>query len=175
MRALATSILLAFSLLVTAAQISAAAPVKITIACGALGIELEQEWLVNYGKVARDGTTMRFEREPLDIERVAAECDVAILNANHGTAISFLRAGKPTLQVPLYVEQSLLAMAMLKINAALAAPPDQPQEIARQIEVLLRQPNPAPGVAAFAKRYADFDPAAQIEQILDRLEARGRR
>ena len=28
-----------------------------------LGIELEQEWLVNYGKVARDGTTMRFERE----------------------------------------------------------------------------------------------------------------
>lgn len=30
---------------------------------GSLGIELEQEWLVNYGKVARDGTTMRFERE----------------------------------------------------------------------------------------------------------------
>ncbi len=28
-----------------------------------LGVELEQEWLVNYGKVARDGTTMRFERE----------------------------------------------------------------------------------------------------------------
>ncbi len=41
MQALATSVLLAFSLVVMAAQPSTAAPVKIAIACGALGIELE--------------------------------------------------------------------------------------------------------------------------------------
>lgn len=116
------------------------------------------------------GPTMRFEREPLDIERVAVECDVAILNANHGTVISFLRAGKPSLQIPVYVEQSLLAMALMKIGAALAAPPHQPHEIARQLEVLLRDPNPTPGAAAFAEQYANFDADRQISQILDRLE-----
>lgn len=116
------------------------------------------------------GPTLRFEREPLDIERVAAECDFAILNANHGTAISFLRAGKPSLQIPIYVEQSLLAMAMMRMGAALAAPPDQPHEIARQLDILLRTPNPTPGVASFAARYADFDADRQIELILDRLE-----
>lgn len=116
------------------------------------------------------GPTLRFEREPLDIERVAAECDVAILNANHGTAISILRAGKPSLQIPIYVEQSLLAMAMMKLGAALAAPPDRPQEFARQLDVLLRSSNPTPGAALFAERYADFDAGGQIEKILDRLE-----
>jgi hypothetical protein len=116
------------------------------------------------------GPNLRFEREPLDIDRVAQECDFAILNANHGTAISFLRAGKPSLQIPLYVEQSLLAMAMLRMEAALAAPPDQPQEIARQVEVLLREPNPTPGATAFAARYAKFDADAQINQILNELE-----
>jgi len=116
------------------------------------------------------GPTLRFEREPLDIGRVAEECDFAILNANHGTAISFLRAGKPSLQIPIYVEQSLLAMAMMKLGAALAAPPDRPQEIARQLEILLQAPNPTPGAASFAARYADFNADQQIDLILDRLE-----
>lgn len=83
------------------------------------------------------GPTMRFESEPLDIERASRECDVAILNANHGTLVSILRAGKPSLQIPIYVEQSLLAMAVVRMQAGLAAPPDQAAEIEQQFQRLL--------------------------------------
>jgi hypothetical protein len=113
---------------------------------------------------------VRFENEPLDIERVARECDVAILNANHGTAISFLRAGKPSLQIPIYVEQSLLAMAMMRIGVALAAPPDQGPTIAQQFQRLLSSDNGAAAARQFAARYAAFDPQVQIAGIVERLE-----
>ncbi len=119
------------------------------------------------------GSTVRFETEPLDIDRVAQECDVAILNANHGTAVSILRAGKPSLQIPIYVEQSLLAMAIMRMNAGLPAPPDQAVEIERQFQKLLAEGERLQGAARFAERYADFDEHRQIAEIVARLESLG--
>jgi hypothetical protein len=112
---------------------------------------------------------LRFELEPLDIEAASRECDAAILNANHGTLISILRAGKPSLQIPIYVEQSLLAMALVKMGAALAAPPDQAGEIQHQYQRLLASGS-MPGAQAFAQRYATFDQHRQIAEIIARLE-----
>ena len=119
------------------------------------------------------GPTMRFESEPLDIERASRECDVAILNANHGTLVSILRAGKPSLQIPIYVEQSLLAMAIVRMGAGLAAPPDQAAEIEQQFQRLVADPNAMPGAQQFARRYAGFDQNQQIAEIVARLEALG--
>lgn len=117
------------------------------------------------------GPTMRFESEPLDIERVSRECDVAILNANHGTLVSILRAGRPSLQIPIYVEQSLLAMAVVRMGAGLAAPPDQAAEIEQQFQRLLANSNAMPGAQQFSQRYAGFDQNRQIAEIVARLEA----
>ena len=52
--------------------------------------------------------TMRFERERLDTARVAWECDVAVLNATHGTTASVLIAGKPVMLLPIFLEQGLI-------------------------------------------------------------------
>lgn len=117
-----------------------------------------------------DGPTVCFESEPLEIERVSRECDVAILNANHGTLVSILLAGKPSLQIPIYVEQSLLAMAIVRMGAGLAAPPDQAAEIERQFQRLLTDSSTLPGAQQFAKRYSGFDQKRQIAEIVARLE-----
>jgi UDP:flavonoid glycosyltransferase YjiC (YdhE family) len=115
--------------------------------------------------------SLKFETDPLDMEAVGRECDLAILNANHGTAVSILRAGKPSLQIPIFVEQSMLAMALVRQGAALAAPPDRAADIEQQFRKLLTDPTCTPGVQRFAQRYASFDPQQQIAGILDCLEA----
>jgi hypothetical protein len=43
--------------------------------------------------------TILFERERLDLAQVGRECDFAVLNGNHGTTLSLLLAGRPTLQI----------------------------------------------------------------------------
>jgi hypothetical protein len=117
--------------------------------------------------------TLRFENEPLDMDLVGRECDLAILNANHGTAVRILMAGKPSLQIPIYVEQSLLAGAMMRIGAALGASPASAAEINQQLTRLLTSDCCTEGARAFAARYRDFDPQRQIAAILDRLEELG--
>jgi hypothetical protein len=111
-----------------------------------------------------------FEMEPLDMAAVGRECDLAILNANHGTVVSLLRAGVPSLQIPIYVEQSMLALALVRMGVSLAAPPDRAAEIEQQFHRLLADESCAAAAARFAQRYAAFDPERQIAGILDRLE-----
>ncbi len=116
---------------------------------------------------------VRFENEPLDMDRVGRECDLAILNANHGTAVQILLAGKPSLQIPIHVEQSLLANAILRMGAGLGASPADAAEIERQFHVLCHGQVPLEGVRQFAAKYASFDPQRQTAGIIQRLEELG--
>jgi hypothetical protein len=117
--------------------------------------------------------TIRFENEPLDIHRAAGECDFAILNANHGTAVVMLLAGKPMLLVPIHVEQALLANAIMRLEAALGASPTSAQEIEIQFNRLLTTDLGQAGARRFAAKYATFDPNRQIAAIIERLEELG--
>jgi len=51
---------------------------------------------------------LRFEQRPLDLKRVASECDLAVLNGNHGTTIAML------------LEASVGSVAHLPANALVA-------------------------------------------------------
>ncbi len=118
--------------------------------------------------------TVRFENEPLDIQRVARECDLAVLNANHGTAVVMLRAGRPLLLIPIHLEQALLANAIMRLGAALGAASTSAQEIVTQFQRLLTGEPCAAGARRFAHRYATFDAQRQLEAIVERLEELGR-
>ncbi len=59
---------------------------------------------------------LRFESRHLDMRQVAAECDLAILNGNHGTTIAMLLAGKPVLQIPTVLEQAHNAQATARLR-----------------------------------------------------------
>jgi hypothetical protein len=115
--------------------------------------------------------TLRFEDRPLDIARVAQECDLAILNAGHGTSASMLLAGKPVLQVPIYLEQGLLAKAVERqIGAGLEASHKDGAEVVAKFEQMLASDQYAAAARAFAARYATFDAARENRRMLERLE-----
>lgn len=111
-----------------------------------------------------------FEDQPLELGRVARECDLAILNANHGTTVAMLLAGTPTLQIPLYLEQSLFAAAVARMGAGLAAPPGSEEMINQRLHAVLADDRYREAAGQFAQRYANFDPEGQIDCVMSQLE-----
>jgi len=117
-----------------------------------------------------ESQTLRFVEGRLDLAMVGRECDVAILNAGHGATVSMLMAGKPILQIPLNLEQTLTGINTARMQAGLSAQANQPQEITAKLTGLLDSEQLAAGARRFATRYADFDPEWQIAQLADRVD-----
>lgn len=115
--------------------------------------------------------TLRFETEPLDLEALVRQTDLAILNGTHGTTFFMLLGGVPSLQLPLYMEQAITARKIADLGAGLAAPLDRPGDMIRQLEALVSSDQCARGAQAVASRYADLRPAAAAEKAVDWLEA----
>ncbi len=117
-----------------------------------------------------DSATLRFETQPLNIASVATQCDLAIVNGNHGTTVSLLLAGKPTLQIPIFLEQWMFSSRVADLGAGLVAPARSPERIAIQLMKLLNSNQYANTAAQVAARYADFDACQQVNTILERIE-----
>ncbi len=115
--------------------------------------------------------TLRFENQRLDIKAVAAECDVSILNANHGTAVALLLAGKPLLQLPIYLEQGMFAYTINRMGAALQADIAKPQHITAALQRMLTESSFTNNANAFAARYKNFDPECENNEMVDRIES----
>jgi hypothetical protein len=117
-----------------------------------------------------ESESMCFEREWLDLAEVGRECDAAILNGNHGTTVSLLLAGRPTLQMPLFLEQGIFSAAVERIDAGLVALPSHPDTFHDRLASLLSSSKYQKGAMDFARRYTGFSPDRQIEAILRRIE-----
>jgi hypothetical protein len=113
---------------------------------------------------------VRFVDQPVDLTRAAEECDLAILNSSHGTTATMLLAGKPILQLPIHLEQQLVAERTFRLGAGLAANRTQPRQIAERLGILLESDRHAAAARQFANRYAGFDPARQLGDMVGRLE-----
>jgi hypothetical protein len=114
--------------------------------------------------------SLRFEDRPLDLGLVAPECDLAVLNGGHGVTAEMLLAGKPILEVPLVLEQTLTAEAVRRIGAGEAATIKQgsPWEGDKLLEALLTEPRYGRAARSFAERHAAFDPCCQRQALLER-------
>jgi UDP:flavonoid glycosyltransferase YjiC (YdhE family) len=108
--------------------------------------------------------------QPLDMRRACSECEVAILNATHGSTAAALLAGKPILQLPLFLEQVLTAKRVVKLGAGLAARLNQPQQIVGALTRLIGDGKYRDAARAFAAKYESFDAQRQIDLIAERLE-----
>lgn len=123
------------------------------------------------------GPTLRVAARRPDVAAVAAGCDVAVTNANHGTTAALLAAGKPMLQVPLVLEQGIMARAVRRLGAGLDAPAKQPAVLVERMKALLDDDAYRAAAARAAGRLARVDVAAQRGAMLDaaeRLLAAGR-
>jgi UDP:flavonoid glycosyltransferase YjiC (YdhE family) len=112
---------------------------------------------------------VQFCDEPLEMNQVARECDLAILNGTY-TAITMLLAGKPVLQLPIFLEQATCGLAIERLGAGLCAPPHEPDRVVQSLESLLSSGRFAQAAQTFAARYAEYDPNAQIERMVKRAE-----
>jgi UDP:flavonoid glycosyltransferase YjiC (YdhE family) len=114
--------------------------------------------------------TLRFENQPLDLRLVAEQCDFAVLNAGHGTAVSLLLAGKPGVQLPLFTEQMLFAQLVEQHKLGRNADVSDPMKINAALTDLLNNSIYQTKAKEFAARYAHFKPGEQIPEIVNRLE-----
>jgi UDP:flavonoid glycosyltransferase YjiC (YdhE family) len=115
---------------------------------------------------------LRFETRRLDLARVGAECGLAVHNANHGTLCQLLLSGRPMLQVPITLEQKVLARAVDALGASETVPARDADagEVGRKLDALLGEPRYAEAARRFAAKYASFDPAEQVRRMVERVE-----
>lgn len=122
--------------------------------------------------VRRHGSaSLRFVGEPLNLNQVGQECDLAILNGTHGSTAAQLLAGRPSLQLPLYLEQLITAVRVQELGAGLAAPRLQPGGMAAKLEALLEDERYAVAAGRFARAHDDFSLDHRDAAIAARLTA----
>lgn len=122
-----------------------------------------------------ESATMRFETQRLDMAGVGEQCDLAVHNADHGTLCQLLLGGKPMFQLPLTLEQEVLARAVGRTGAAetvhgRAQRERAGEETRRKLNVVATDPRYAEAARRFAGKYAGFDPAGQVGRMVARIE-----
>ncbi len=111
-----------------------------------------------------------YSPEPVRMTEVAAQADLVICHAGHGTISAMLLAGKPLLLLPKQLEQMLLAMRLCQQHLAYFVPPGAtfthlPQliaKIAADLDLKL-------AVDRFKLRYQGYDQDEQAEGMFDAL------
>jgi hypothetical protein len=117
---------------------------------------------------------LKLSREPVDINHVAKWCDFAILNANEGTLVPMLKHGKPCLNIPVQLEQSLLAKKIVQLGAGGTANGKNEKSCLSGLhEIAARYKELSRPARAFAQKYALQNPTDQLERcaqfILDQI------
>jgi len=112
---------------------------------------------------------MRVVSEPLDMQRVAQECDVAITHGGHGTTVDMLLAGKPLLVLPQQLEQRLTAQNLQRIGAGIGVSPQQPKNALQGLRRVLHDPKFTAAAQQFAARHRGFDAAVTRERLVGRI------
>jgi len=117
-----------------------------------------------------DAPTLRIENHPLDLHAAARDCDLAILNGNYASTVCIMLGGKPTLQIPMYLEQTIFAKRVSALGAGLDVDPRKIHEVAGGLQRLLSQDRFTAAAREFAQQYCGFDVQAQLGRIIDRIE-----
>lgn len=113
---------------------------------------------------------LRFFSDPLDISQVSKQCDLAILNGNHGTTVEMLLAGKPSLQIPLHLEQAIFAEAVVRLGGAMRVGNRDGGRIAAVLSEMLGDDKYRKAASHFANRHADHNPKRAVVEMIDDVE-----
>jgi len=115
-------------------------------------------------------STVRFADGRIDLTQVGRSCDLAILNGGHGTTASMLLAGRPILQIPHYLEQSMNAQAVVRLGAGLAVSGKNAKGIEQALDAMLLSADYRKAARQFAQKHQSHRGAEAVDRVLGRLE-----
>ncbi len=95
--------------------------------------------------------------QPVDMAKVASQCEAALLNGTHGTMSAMFLAGKPCFHLPIYLEQAILANRMVAHGAAMALEQTRPEALEARLTEFLASDQCATVAANMANKYRQFD------------------
>jgi len=111
---------------------------------------------------------MTISKEMYDMGQVLAEADALICHGSFGTVWEGLLAGVPMLCLPVHMEQFLATSSLTSLGAAIQLGADAAKEtMVAAIRDLLQQPDFSRSAESIAKKYGNYDPAAQINELVD--------
>lgn len=108
--------------------------------------------------------------QPIDLRHAARFADVAILNGTHASTAEMLLSGVPLLQLPLHMEQQLVAYRSSVLGASLTAELLTPTAAIRQVCQLIEDAEFRRSARGFAERYRHLDTRLTCEEIVNRIE-----
>lgn len=111
------------------------------------------------------------ETDPVDMDSVARECDLAILNATHGSVLQILLAGKPLLMFPLFLEHRITGQQCVDLGAGLMLDALDTSNVPHALDLLLTDNRFEQAAQQFASRYAHFDAQQSLNRAMERLMA----
>ena len=114
-------------------------------------------------------STITLLDRPIPLHEIRPECDIAILNANHTSTAEFLLAGKPLLQIPLNLEQAILANRTVELGVALRAAPHVGAQVVSQLKALLTGNRFRHQAQQFADRHVSTSQSPPAEQIAQQI------
>ena len=107
---------------------------------------------------------------PLDMKKVAAQCDAGITSGTYGTTCDLLLAGKPVLMMPQNLERIMVTRRVLQTRAGLVAPINRPKLFEPRLRALLADKRFTEAARGFAKRHVKFTQAWQTATMLEVIE-----
>jgi UDP-N-acetylglucosamine:LPS N-acetylglucosamine transferase len=140
---------------------------------------------------------MHISQKPLKLSAILRDCDLVISHAGNGTVAATLLAGIPQLLLPTQLEQMLLSRRVVELGAGMIAearpaagtkeekgkekgkdsnPVEtpakarKPPDYAKLLDNLLKKTKYRQAARAFAKKYARFSQARQINLMANRVE-----
>ncbi len=111
------------------------------------------------------GSNIALCDQPVSMDVICRQCDVALTNAGHGTICQLMLSGICQMLVPLTLEQAILSGKVKSLGAGLDARRDQPELIIEYLSMLLDHPDRFGGAAAFRKRYDNWSDEEAIDNV----------
>lgn len=115
---------------------------------------------------ALESRTLKLCPSLVDLERAAREADLAVTQGGLHTTATLLLAGIPLLLCPEQLEQTLLAYRLDRRGLCeWLSPWTDPGQVGKRFDRLLSAAELAGNVAAFAGKYAGYEPAATVRAV----------
>jgi hypothetical protein len=114
---------------------------------------------------------VRVHTSPVDVDTAARQADLAILNGTHATTAEVLLAGRPSIHLPLVLEQLLVANRVTELAAGSIIRATNTESFRDCFGRAMDQALKTAGANVIAQRYRDFDSKAALQKAVTAIDA----